>query len=96
MKGASFFKLEKTEQKQIADLAEAFRQGCLGDKQADLWSCGEMAHMIGTRVNKYNSSSNEKEAVLGERINFEFYLTFFWNKIESEKSFVSNGTTDRR
>lgn len=64
MKGASFFKLEKIEQKNIADLSEAFRQGCLGDIQGDIWTCGEMAHMIGSRINKYNSSSSEKQAVL--------------------------------
>ena len=63
--GASFFKLEKNEQTSLADLAESFRQHCLGDAaQADLWSCGEMAHMIATRVNKYNASSPQKSAVL--------------------------------
>ena len=65
MKGASFFKLEKHEQTNLADLAESFRQHCLGDKQqADLWSCGEMAHMVAMRVNKYNGSSSQKSAVL--------------------------------
>ena len=80
----SFFQLENKEQTQIADLAEAIREGCLGGKQADIWTCGEMGHMVGTRLNKYNVNSSEKMAILifdrSLQVNVQMFVSNFFSR----------------
>ena len=60
-----YFSLESADQIQISDFAETVRQRLHNQNiQGDIWSCGDLASMIGSRLQKYQSKFDNKVAVV--------------------------------